>query len=209
MRFDYYERLSAKDQRIYRESDAIAEVPLRDLPNLRRMTRVVERALESEDRAAVQRACQQLVRAMTRQLGVFPLQVKVRSLRPKDETGELHGLYTSDGKDVQIEVWMRTAEHRRVVSFRTFMRTLLHEVCHHLDLTHFGLADTFHTEGFFRRESSLMRQLSPAKPKPNKKTTQQKPARPKRAAKKASGAGRKKSPTKKPAGAKRQLSLFS
>jgi len=36
---------------------------------------------------------------------------------------------------------------------------LLHEICHHLDFTLFDLAATFHTTGFFRRESSLMRQL--------------------------------------------------
>lgn len=48
-----------------------------------------------------------------------------------------------------------------MVAFRTFLRTLLHEVCHHLDFALLGLAETFHTEGFFRRESSLVRQVSP------------------------------------------------
>jgi hypothetical protein len=37
---------------------------------------------------------------------------------------------------------------------------LLHEICHHLDFTLFELTATFHTTGFFRRESSLMRQLA-------------------------------------------------
>jgi hypothetical protein len=46
-----------------------------------------------------------------------------------------------------------------VVRFRTFLRTLLHEVLHHLDVTLLGLDDSFHTEGFFKRESSLVRQL--------------------------------------------------
>jgi hypothetical protein len=54
---------------------------------------------------------------------------------------------------------MRTARHRRVVAFRTFLRTLLHEVGHHLDYTFLKLADSYHTEGFFKRESSLFRQL--------------------------------------------------
>jgi hypothetical protein len=56
---------------------------------------------------------------------------------------------------------MRTVRHRRVVAFRTFLRTLLHELCHHLDYVHLGLADSYHTEGFFKRESSLFRQLVP------------------------------------------------
>jgi hypothetical protein len=56
---------------------------------------------------------------------------------------------------------MRTARHRRVVAFRTFLRTLLHEMGHHVDYERLGLADSFHTEGFFKRESSLFRKLVP------------------------------------------------
>ena len=33
--------------------------------------------------------------------------------------------------------------------------TLCHEVCHHLDYELFALEETFHTDGFYRRESSL------------------------------------------------------
>ena len=58
-----------------------------------------------------------------------------------------------------MTVWMRTAKHRRVVAFRTFLRTLLHELCHDLDYELFGLEETFHTEGFYKRESSLLHQL--------------------------------------------------
>jgi hypothetical protein len=61
---------------------------------------------------------------------------------------------------------MRTARLSRVVAFRTFLRTLLHEIGHHLDYTHLKLAESFHTEGFFRRESSLFRQLVPEEPPP-------------------------------------------
>jgi hypothetical protein len=56
---------------------------------------------------------------------------------------------------------MRTARHRRVVAFKTFLRTLLHEVVHHLDFTLWRMPESFHTEGFFRRESSLFNQLVP------------------------------------------------
>jgi hypothetical protein len=59
----------------------------------------------------------------------------------------------------RITVWMRTAQRVQVVKFRTFLRTLVHEVCHHLDYEHYGLAETFHTEGFYARESALMREL--------------------------------------------------
>ncbi len=54
---------------------------------------------------------------------------------------------------------MRTARQGRVVAFRTFLRTFLHEFCHHLDYHLFSLTDSFHTEGFYKRESSLFHQL--------------------------------------------------
>ena len=54
---------------------------------------------------------------------------------------------------------MRTAGRGQVVAFKTLLRTLVHELCHHLDYELHGLDSTYHTEGFFRRESSIMRQL--------------------------------------------------
>jgi hypothetical protein len=32
-------------------------------------------------------------------------------------------------------------------------------MCHHLDYEHLKLGDSFHTEGFYKRESSLFHQL--------------------------------------------------
>jgi hypothetical protein len=58
-----------------------------------------------------------------------------------------------------ITLWMRTAQRKQVVAFRTFLRTFLHELCHHLDYELLRLPETFHTEGFYKRESSLFRQL--------------------------------------------------
>ena len=55
----------------------------------------------------------------------------------------------------RISVWMRTAQKKQVVAFRSFLRTVVHEFLHHLDYEHFKLAETFHTEGFYKRESSL------------------------------------------------------
>jgi hypothetical protein len=66
---------------------------------------------------------------------------------------------------------MRTVHYRRVVAFRTFVRTLLHEVCHHLDYAHFRMADSLHTEGFFQRESSLFYQLVPRDQSPDAKSS--------------------------------------
>jgi hypothetical protein len=162
VRYAYYQRLSAGDRKIYRKSDGITELALPDARALWPDVAELERALEQGKAADVRRAAARLSGAMAAQLGVSRVRVKVLGVRPSDRDGELHGLYTAEeGERPEIEVWMRTAAHRRVVAFRTFLRTLLHELCHHFDLTLLGLGETFHTEGFFRRESSLFRQLEP------------------------------------------------
>lgn len=162
VRFSYYDRLSVAERRVYRRSDSISDVPVPDAarPPLERAVGALAAALEAGVRVRVQKSAQAVANVVTRSLHVAGVRIFVRSVRPKNNEGELHGLYTreEDGQS-QIELWMRTAEHRRVVALRTFVRTLAHEICHHLDFVLFGLADTYHTEGFFRRESSLSRTL--------------------------------------------------
>src|SRR5256712_3416879 len=95
-------------------------------------------------------------------MGLPPVGVEVLAARPPARWGELHGFYTNErGKPPKIQLWMRTAKQKRVVAFRTFLRTLLHEVGHHVDYTGLRLKDSFHTEGFYKRESSLFYQLVP------------------------------------------------
>src|ERR1700753_891516 len=152
-RFSSYTRLSAADKRTYRASDEIGAVALPSPGALVPLAEELKAALEAGKRPTIERAARALCLGITLSLEVPAVRVQVRSVRPSDHSGELHGLYTwEEGKVPNIEVWMRTARNRRVVQFRTFLRTLLHEVCHHLDFTLFELKDSFHTEGFFRRE---------------------------------------------------------
>jgi hypothetical protein len=161
-RFAYYDSLDAGSRRTYRKSDRILRVELPDAAALEPLARAIDTALATEDRREVERTCRALVDALTRALATPPVDVRVMERRPSDNAGELQGLYEPDevtGGTARITVWMRTARKEQVVKFRTFLRTLLHEVCHHLDYEHYGLAETFHTEGFYARESSLMRDL--------------------------------------------------
>jgi len=158
--FAYYARLTRAQQAIYRKSDGVTEVRLPHSGRLAPLVADLEAALRSEDRAATQTASQALVDGLTRALGLPPVRVQVLAARPHARWGELHGLYTSDGRrPPRIQLWMRTARQRRVVAFRTFLRTLLHEVGHHVDYTLLRLRESFHTEGFYKRESSLFHQL--------------------------------------------------
>jgi hypothetical protein len=163
--FDYYDRLSKREQRIYDASEAVATVPLPRVEETRAAAAALEAALEAEDKRAATKAAQALSNAICNQLGVAPAKVKVLSRRPSDDESTLHGLYVREEGEVPvIRVWMRTAAQRRVVRFKTFVRTLLHEVLHHLDYEHLKLDDSFHTQGFFRRESSLVSQVLGTRP---------------------------------------------
>jgi hypothetical protein len=161
-RFAYYDKLDAEGRRTYRKSDRILRVELPDAAAMEPLARAIEAALPTEDRRRVEHACQALVDALNVELATPRVRVRVMERRPSDDAGELQGLYEPDevtGGVARITVWMRTARKEQVVRFRTFLRTLLHEVCHHLDYELYGLAETFHTEGFYARESSLVRDL--------------------------------------------------
>ena len=162
MPFAYYERLSRRDKAIYDRSDSVVALLLPAPEGLRPMVEVLRQGLARDQRPAVEAAAQALCRGITESLAVEPVELGVLAVRPSLREAELHGLYTrEEGRRARIRVWMRTVRYKRVVAFRTFLRTVLHELCHHLDYTHFGLADSFHTEGFFKRESSLFYQLVP------------------------------------------------
>ena len=162
MPFAYFERLSRRQQTIYLRSDTITAVPLPGAAALRPLVVELGAALEGGDRALTESACQLLASAMARALGLPSVRVTVLAARPHAKWGELHGLYESTGKPGKpptITLWMRTARQKRVVAFRTFLRTLLHEMGHHLDYTLLKLGDSLHTQGFYQRESHLFHQL--------------------------------------------------
>ena len=161
-RFAYYDRLPEASKRIYRRSDAIARFEVPDVAALQPLALAVGPALAAARRAALERACQALADGVNARVGVPKAVVRVLERRPSNDWGELHGLYEPDevtGGTARITLWMRTASKEQVVKFRTFLRTLVHELCHHLDYEHLKLAETFHTQGFYNRESALVREL--------------------------------------------------
>ena len=166
MPFSYYDRLSPGRKKVYRKSDEIRRIEMPAIAALMPLASAIETPLAQGDRGASQRACQALVDAIDAQLRLPPIRLRVLARRPSNSYGELHGLYEpreldeyARGEHAVITVWMRTAQKEQIVKFRTFLRTVVHEVVHHLDYEHYKLAETFHTEGFYARESALMREL--------------------------------------------------
>ena len=166
MPFGYYDRLSKAQQAIYRRSDAVHAIQLPAGVDLRPIVEGLAADLASTEVLRVESTAQRLCDGVTDGFRIEPVEVEVLEVRPSMATHELHGLYTpEEGPRPRIRVWMRTAKHARVVAHRTFVRTLVHELCHHLDYALLDLDDSFHTEGFFKRESSLCRQLLPPAPR--------------------------------------------
>ena len=160
MPFSYFNRLSPTGKKTYLASDAIREVTLPGAELLHPLLPLLREALLKDDHRAVAAAADALALGITKLMRVPDVTVVVLAERPRRRGSELHGLYTvAPGQKPRIKVWMRTAALGKVVAFKTFLRTLLHELLHHLDYAHYRFRDSFHTLGFYSRESSLVRQL--------------------------------------------------
>ena len=162
MVFGFYYRLNATRRRVYERSDQLGSPPPRLNPwLLAPFATKLQQALVSEQQTAVQIAAQALADAVVEQLGLPAVQISVLRTRPQRGGAEYHGYYegAESGKMARIRLWMLTARRRQVVAYRTFLRTLVHELCHHLDFEGFLLSESFHTEGFYQRESAIFRAI--------------------------------------------------
>lgn len=158
----FYQRLSKTRQKIYTNSNQIKSLKLKDSIILKKSSDVIEQSLLLANVDAVEAACQLFVDQMCVQFNLVSARTHVLERRPYDRNSELHGLYEPVDRSCtqgQIYIWMRTAKRQQVVAFKAFVRTLIHEFCHHLDYEYFRLPESFHTQGFYQRESSIYKQI--------------------------------------------------
>src|ERR1700730_11491925 len=105
----------------------------------------------------IRQACTEFLRTASDFYKVPPCPVRVLAARPlrvrECSTTELFGDYQPS--TMLIRVWTRTAVRREITSFGTFLSTLCHEFCHHLDFHRFGFQDSWHTRGFYERTGAL------------------------------------------------------
>jgi hypothetical protein len=159
-------KLGGVDRRLWERSSAITAIRVPPSPRLNALATRLAAALATGERAPVQEASQALLDAYCALLRVPRLRVEVEGVRPTNHYGELHGLYRPGNGRTRdrVQVWMHTARRGQVVAFKTFLRTLLHELGHHLDYEYLKLPGSLHTDGFFRRESSLVHAALPRIP---------------------------------------------
>jgi len=140
------------------KSDLLTSLPVPADDRLCAQAASLASALEEGAVAGLRRVCAGYLSVAADFYGVVRPQVSVLAARPVRvrEGGwasELFGDYSP--QTVQIRVWMRTAVRKQVTSFGTFLSTLCHEFCHHLDYQRFKFRNSWHTRGFYERTAAL------------------------------------------------------
>lgn len=139
------------------ESDRIKTLDLPEHGRLPLIAKSIEVAMRTGKAASVRVPCSEFLVEAARFYKVPMCGIRVLAARPLTVreywTSELFGDYNPEA--MVIRLWMRTAVKKEVTSFGTFLSTLCHEFCHHLDLQKFSFADSWHTRGFFERTAVL------------------------------------------------------
>jgi hypothetical protein len=148
---------SAAKRAEYDRSDRMTSLALPGDGRLREVAIGIESALSFESKARLQDACKEWLAEAAIFYDVPRPSIRVLAARPlrvhEMEISQLFGDYQLG--TALIRVWMRTAVQKRVTSSGTFLNTLCHEFCHHLDLLRLGLPSSFHTRGFYSRTATL------------------------------------------------------
>jgi len=156
-----------KQRAAFLESDRIVDLNLPQDRSLAAIAKSIESAMKLDMMAAVRNACADFLTMASSFYKVQNCGVKVLAARPlrvrENWSTELFGDY--DPTTMVIRVWMRTAVKKEVTSFGTFLSTLCHEFCHHLDLQLFKYPDSWHTRGFYQRTALLYHDARGTAPK--------------------------------------------
>jgi hypothetical protein len=158
----------ARNRALFLDSDRIRTLELPPDARLPKIAAALDAAMKAEATGDVRRACTEFLATACPFYRVPACEASVLAARPlrvrEHSTTELFGDYHPD--TMLIRVWMRTAVRKEVTSFGTFLSTLCHEFCHHLDFQRFGFPDSWHTRGFYERAGQLYHHARGTPPKP-------------------------------------------
>jgi hypothetical protein len=139
------------------KSDGLGSLTLPPDSRLPMLAAGIESAMKAEQTGEVRRACSDFLTTAAHfyrvpACGIHVLRARPLRVRENWQT-ELFGDYNP--ATMLIRVWMRTAVRKEITSPGTFLSTLCHEFCHHLDFHKFGFQGSWHTRGFFERTAVL------------------------------------------------------
>jgi hypothetical protein len=154
-------------QKLFLDSDRIEVLPLPPDGTLTVIASRIEAAMKAVRPKDVQAASGEFLATASDFYRVPNCPLHVLAARPlrvrEHSTSELFGDYHPDTN--AIRVWMRTAVRKEVTSFGTYLSTLCHEFCHHLDFRRFDFGDSWHTRGFYGRAAVLYHHARGTPPK--------------------------------------------
>jgi hypothetical protein len=155
------------DRAGYLESDRIKTLDLPENGALLTIANAIESDMKTGKTADVRRPCAEFLAETSNFYQTPTCGIRVLAARPlrvrENWTIELFGDYHPES--MLIRLWMRTAVRKEVTSFGTFLNTLCHEFCHHLDFHRFGFSDSWHTRGFYERTAALYHHARGTPPK--------------------------------------------
>ena len=139
------------------ESDRLRTLEVPQDDRLQASAKSIELAMQGSRASSVRQACAESVSLASSFYQVRQPGIRVLAARPlrvrEGASIELFGDYNPE--TMLIRLWMRTAIRKQVTSFGTFLSTLCHEFCHHLDCQRFGFPESWHTRGFYERTAAL------------------------------------------------------
>ncbi len=155
------------DSKGFLESDRIKTLDLPQNSSLLTIAQSIESAMQAGKTTDVRRPCAEFLAETSRFYETPSCGIRLLAARPlrvrENWTIELFGDYHPES--MLIRLWMRTAVRREVTSFGTFLNTLCHEFCHHLDFHRFKFSDSWHTRGFYERTAALYHHARGTPPK--------------------------------------------
>lgn len=143
----------ARRQRSYVRSNRETTVPIAVDGAILEGVRALRLALAGEDEAGVGRCSQRLVDSLCDAVGLPRIPVRVSGRRLVRGKVEYYGFCARNG---WMTLYSRTARRNRMVAFKTYLNTLIHEFMHHYDW-HSLRIESMHTAGFYQRVGHLYR----------------------------------------------------
>jgi hypothetical protein len=146
-----------KNRQFFVESDRLRSIDLPADGRLLRISQAIESAMAAGSMGDERGHSAEFFATVSDFYRVPKCEVQVLAARPlRSRRGwrtELFGDYHPT--TMLIRVWMKTAVRKEITSFGTFLSTLCHEFCHHLDFHQFKFRDSWHTRGFYERAAIL------------------------------------------------------
>ena len=108
-------------------------------------------------------ALQALSDSICKDLGLVCIDITFAGIRPhkrlnKFTTNEIYGKHGSGKSWSSIRIYKLTAKRRNLVSAKSAIDTLIHEICHDIDINILQL-QSIHTKGFYSRIKHLHRAM--------------------------------------------------